>query len=89
MKRRITGAITFLGGLGTVIAMMDNISLGNVTEEGFFAVSGLIIVGVSAILYVYWTEFGGDPETSKEERENKLLRSKIEQKKLRKDLEED
>ena len=90
MKKRITGAITFLGGLGTfltmVYAFLDNNYL---DTEDIFAISGLVILGVSAMLYVYWTEFGGDPETSKVERENKLLKSKIEQKKLRKELEED
>ena len=33
------------------------------------------------MLYVYWTDFGDDLEIFKLEKENKLLRSKIEQKK--------
>jgi len=42
------------------------------------------------MLYSYSTKFGNfDQENDKVERENKLLRSKIEKKQLRKELEED
>ena len=100
MKKRITGAITFLLGLGTFLliwisdlafdlwTIISNNYNYSVTEV-IFQISGLAILGVSAMLYVYWTHFGGDPENSKVERENKLLKSKIEQKKLRKELEGD
>ncbi|OUX29964.1 MAG: hypothetical protein CBE24_07500 [bacterium TMED264] len=90
MKKRITGAITFLGGLGTILSMIYALLAGDLYNvENIFIASGLVILGVSAILYVYWTEFGGDQEISKVEKENKLLRSKIEQKKLKKKLAKD
>ena len=100
MKKRITGAITFLLGLGTFLliwisdlafdlwTIISNNYNYSVTEV-IFQISGLVILGVSAMLYVYWTEFGDDQEIFKVERENKLLKSKIEQKKLRKELEKD
>jgi len=51
----------------------------------------MVIGGVSASLYVYWTSYGSAPftENFKVEKENKILKALIEQKKLRKELEED
>jgi hypothetical protein len=98
MKKRITGAITFLLGLGTILTIWISdlasdlwyIKSNNYSvTEVIFQISGLVTLGVSAILYVYWNEFGDDQEIFKVERENKLLKSKIEQKKLRKELEKD
>ena len=90
MKKRITGAITFLVGLVVLLfvvyALLDD---NYITAEEIFVMSGTVILSVSGMLYVYWTKFGGDPEISEVERENKLLRSKIERKKLKKELEED
>ena len=86
---RIIGIITFLGALATVLYMAYIMS-----EDGI-GVNGGLIFGIASgalfsMLYTYLTKFGNfDPENHKVERENKLLKSKIEQKKLRKELEED
>ena len=53
---------------------------GNVNSVDDFLVSGLIIIGLCNMLYVYWTDFSDDLEIFKLEKD-KLLRSKIEQKK--------
>ena len=93
MKKRITGAITFFSG---IIAVM--FATYNLIDAGYYLDAEQIffwlwmgIGGVSASLYVYWTSYGSSPftENFKVKRENKLLKSKIEQKKLRKELEED
>ena len=86
MKKRIIGAIAFLGGLGLTLFLTYVHFFKNPIWELFIP---MVITGVSIILFVYWTDFGVDKEISKVEKENKLLRSKIEQKKLKKKLEKD
>ena len=86
MKKRIIGAIAFLGGLGWSLFLTYGHFFEKMVWEAFMPG---IITGVSTMLYVYWTDFGGDPEISEVERENKLLKAKIEQKKLKKKLEKD
>jgi len=93
MKKRITGAITFFAGIFTVMVAMYIFitSTKNIDAEGFFLLLWMVIGGVSASLYVYWTSYGSAPftENFKVEKENKILKALIEQKKLRKELEED
>ena len=88
MKTQITGVLTFMGGIGAFI-----LNLNFIDEPYILPVIGFVCA-ISSCLYVYWTNFGRYkeimlPEIKKVEEENKLLKSKIEQKKLRKELEED
>ena len=93
MKKRITGAIAFFAGIFAVMFSMYIFitNTKNIHAEGFFLLLWMVIGGVSASLYVYWTSYGSAPftENLKVEKENKILKALIEQKKLRKELEED
>ena len=93
MKKRITGAIAFFAGIFAVMFSMYIFitKTKNIDAEWFFLLLWMVIGGVSASLYVYWTSYGSAPftENFKVEKENKILKALIEQKKLRKELEEE
>ena len=93
MKKKITGAITFFSGIFNVM-FFTYVLITEGTDfntEQFFILLNVIILGASASLYVYYTSYGSAPftENFKVEKENKILKALIEQKKLRKELEEE
>ena len=88
-KRKITGIITFIGGLGWGLFGLFIISTEEIRKtEAFFALLSLMVSAISAILYVVWTDFGKKEqnELEKIEYENEVLKKRIEQQELKKKL---
>jgi len=88
---RITAIITLTGG---IVLFLFNIyyavtySLNNNEDKIYWFLC--MIYSLTSIIYAHLTKYGNiDHVQYKVERENKLLKSKIEQKKLRKELEGD
>ncbi|MDM1093707.1 hypothetical protein ACKUSY_15280 [Myroides odoratus] len=91
MKEKTTGIISFLGGIVSVLCMLFIISTEEINNNLDFIMFILILItGISIILYVIWTKFGKKEfqELDKLEYENQLLKKQIEQKELKKKLEE-
>ena len=89
MKTRITGIITFVGGLMVVVwssfVIFDHKYIYNI--NAVFTL--LIILSICAMLYVYWTKFGAlDQKMDRIQRQNKLIQSQIDFEKIRKDIEQ-
>ncbi|WP_133557382.1 DUF805 domain-containing protein [Algoriphagus boseongensis] len=90
MKEKITGIISFCGGLGWGVfglyVFIDEINY--IDGDEFFIFLLFLITVLSTILYVLWTKFGKKElsDLEKIEYENKLLKHQIEQKELRKKL---
>ena len=89
MKTRITGIVTFVGGLMVVVwspfVIFDHKYINNI--NAFFTL--LIILSICAMLYVYWTKFGSlDQKMDRIQRQNKLIQSQIDFEKIRKDIEQ-
>lgn len=91
MKEKVTGIISFVGGLGWglfgLFVIADESSF---SGEDIFILSALMLSTISTILYVVWTKFGKKElsELEKIDYENQLLKRQIEQKELRKKLHE-
>ncbi|MDM1402170.1 hypothetical protein HX033_15975 [Myroides odoratimimus] len=91
MKEKTTGIISLLGGIVSVLCMLFIISTEEINNNLDFIMFILILItGISIILYVIWTKFGKKEfqELDKLEYENQLLKKQIEQKELKKKLEE-
>ena len=89
MKTRITGIITFVGGLMVVVwssfVIFDHKYIHNINA----VFTPLIILSICAMLYVYWTKFGAlDQKMDRVQRQNKLIQSQIDFEKIRKDIEQ-
>ena len=89
MKTRITGIVTFVGGLMVVVwssfVIFDHKYIHNI--NAVFTL--LIILSICAMLYVYWTKFGSlDQKMDRIQRQNKLIQSQIDFEKIRKDIEQ-
>jgi hypothetical protein len=89
LKTRITGIVTFVGGLMVVVwssfVIFDHKYIHNI--NAVFTL--LIILSICAILYVYWTKFGAlDQKMDRIQRQNKLIQSQIDFEKIRKDIEQ-
>lgn len=90
MKEKITAIISFLAGIGWGLFGLYGVIKNEVEIDGeiFIIFLALFISTISVILYVVWTKFGKttNSELDKINYENKLLKSQIEQKELRKKL---
>ena len=89
LKTRITGIITFVGGLMVVVwssfVIFDHKYIHNI--NAVFTL--LIILLICAMLYVYWTKFGAlGHKMDRIQRQNKLIQSQIDFEKIKKDLEQ-
>jgi hypothetical protein len=90
MKENITAIISFLGGIGWglfgVFILFDE----GINEDSFFPILALLTTAISIILYVLWTKFGKREfsELDRMDCENQLIKLQIEQKELKKKLEE-
>ena len=91
MKEKVTAMISFLGGIGwglfgLFIILDDN----NPRPEDFLAYFAFMISTISIVLYVIWTKFGNKEfsDLEKMDHENQILKKQIEQKELKKKLEE-
>lgn len=91
MKEKVTAIISFLGGLGWglfgLFAIFDE---SRIDAGEFFAYFALMTSTISTVLYVLWTKFGNKEfsDLDKMDYENQLLKRQIEQKELKKKLEE-
>jgi len=86
MKEKVTGIISFLGGIGWGL-----FGVFIIFDEGIdFPLFALLLSAISIIMYVIWTKFGKKEfsELEKMDYENQLLKRQIEQKELKKKLEE-
>ena len=91
MKEKVTAMISFLGGIGwglfgLFIILDDN----NPRPEDFLAYFAFMISTISIVLYVIWTKVGNKQfsDLEKMDHENQILKKQIEQKELKKKLEE-
>ena len=90
MKEKVTAIISFIGGLGfSLFFIYLSMNTSYTNEYDYLVVFALIMTTVSTVLYVFWTKFGKkDSEIENIDRENQILKRKIEQKELKKKLEE-
>ncbi|ALU26832.1 MULTISPECIES: hypothetical protein [Myroides] len=91
MKEKITGIISLLGGIGSILLLLFTISKERIDDNlDFLIIILILITGISIVMYVIWTKFGkrGFSELDKLEYENQLLKKQIEQKELKQKLEE-
>lgn len=91
MKEKIAGIISLLGSLGLILSILFTISKESIDDNlEFLILILMLITGFSIIMYVIWTKFGKKEfsELDKLEYENQLLKKQIEQKELKKKLEE-
>lgn len=91
MRTRIAAIISFLSGIVTALFTLYFIykdGFGDGNELLFELV--FMLFTASTIIYVIWTKFGkmSMTELEKIEYENQLLKKKVEQKELKKKLEE-
>lgn len=90
MKIKISGILSFVGGIGWVIVgwflMFENDFKG---EPALYS-SFIIISATSSVLYVIWTNFGDNKlsELQKIDYENQILKKQIEQKELKEKLDD-
>ncbi|MFT6128284.1 MAG: hypothetical protein ACJAVA_002785 [Flavobacteriaceae bacterium] len=91
MKEKVTAMISFIGGLGWglfgLFAIFDD---SNIYLDEFLTYSALMISSISIVLYVIWTKFGNKEfsDLEKIDNENQILKKQIEQKELKKKMEE-
>lgn len=91
MKEKVTAIISFLAGIGWGLFGLYSVTeQSRIDGEEFIAYLALFTSTISIMLYVVWTKFGKKEytELDKVNYENKLLKSQIEQKELRKKLDE-
>lgn len=91
MKEKITGIISFLGGIGFILYFVYIvIDKGGLVENQSFTFFSVLLYFISVILYVVWTKLGKKDfsDLEKMDYENQLLKRQIEQKELKKKLEE-
>jgi len=90
MKEKVTGIISFLGGIGWGLFGVFIIFDEGIDDDFFFLLFALLLPAISIIMYVIWTKFGKKEfsELEKMDYENQLLKRQIEQKELKKKLEE-
>ncbi len=91
MKEKVTAIISFLSGLGWgLFGLFLIATINNKNEVWFLIIFFLMTSTISTILYVIWTNFGVKKfsEIEKMDFENQLLKRKIEQKELKKKLDE-
>ena len=96
MKEKVTGIISFLGAISWILFILVesiNVSLKkNVVFQivDFIMIFLILITSISIVLYVKWTDFGKKDlsDIAKVDNENQLLKRLIEQKELKKKLEE-
>ena len=89
MKEKITGIISFLGAVGWGILGVFIFVEAGLNNDTIY-LPPLFITSVSIILYVIWTRFGKQEfsELKKIDLENQILKRQIEQKELKKKLDE-
>ena len=94
MKEKVTAIISFIGGIGFSLfgiseIMTDLMTSSYIRMDDYYFAFGFLMTTVSTVLYVFWTKFGKkDSEIENIDRENQILKRKIEQKELKKKLEE-
>lgn len=90
MKEKISGIISFLGALGYGLYVAFIIFDKGIDDDSIYPFIPFVLSEVSIILYVIWTKFGKKEltELEKMDYENQLLKRQIEQKELKKKLEE-
>ena len=91
MKEKVTAMISFLGGLGWgLFGLFMIFDDSNIRAEEFLVYSAIMISAISIVLYVIWTKFGNKKfsDLEKMDHENQILKKQIEQKELKKKLEE-
>ena len=90
MKEKVTGIISFLGGIGWGLFGVFIIFDDGIDEDNFFPLFAILLSAISIIMYVIWTKFGKKElsELEKMDYENQLLKGQIEQKELKKKLDE-
>lgn len=91
MKEKVTAIISFLGGLGWgLFGLFAFVKDSRIDGDDFFAYFTLLTSAISTVLYVVWTKFGKKEfsDLEKMDYENQLLKRQIEQKELKKKLDE-
>lgn len=91
MKVKVTAIISFLSGIGWGLFVLFVFAKENNIDGGeFLACFAFLVYTISTVLYVVWTKFGKNEYSALEkiDHENQLLKKQIEQKELRKKLEE-
>ena len=90
MKEKTTAIISFIGSIGYIIFCLFVLINEHIDNDNMFAFFSLLTTATSTALYVTWTKFGktGNPDLEKLDTENRLLQKQIEQKELKKKLEE-
>lgn len=81
MKEKITGIISFSGGIIWIGMIIYRLYTIKPDVAGIIAVVYSFIVAISIILYTVWTGFGRN-QLKKIKHQNDLLKAKIEQKEL-------
>lgn len=91
MKKRIAGIISFIGASAWLVYLIIIIFKEPLPSEilDYLFMAGTIIIIISNLLYIVWTNFGTNKPTEikKIEYENQILIKKIEQQELKKKLE--
>jgi hypothetical protein len=96
MKLKITAILCLIGGIGWTLIALYLIVFENYLCQGpdeYFGLISILVPSISMILYVKWTKYGKVLTTLKSELnrieiENNLILKQIEQKELKKRLEE-
>lgn len=90
MKEKVTAIISFLSGIGWGIFGLYLIYEEYSDREYYLIYFTLLISAISTVLYVIWTKFGNKKfsDLEKLDYENQILKRQIEQKELKKKLEE-
>jgi amino acid permease len=91
MKERITALISFVGSIGWGLFVLYNIAKRGLYDVDDFLINfSLLALSLSSFLYIVWTKFGKKElsEVEKMDIENQLLKRQIEQKELKKKLED-
>lgn len=91
MKIKISGILSFVGGIGWgLFGFFLIIENGIDYLEDNLIFSAIIISAISTVLYVIWTNFGDNKlsELEKIDYENQILKKQIEQKELKEKLDD-
>ena len=90
MKIKISGILSFVGGIGWAIVGWFTIFESDFKGEQALISSLGIISATSSVLYVIWTNFGDNKlsELQKIDYENQILKKQIEQKELKEKLDD-
>ena len=91
MKKKITGILSFISAvcwLVFILVMEIKDPITDITIKTVITFVSILILLISTLLYVKWTNFGNinSKEIERIEYENQLLKKKIEQKELKKAL---